>query len=95
MKKDGLTREQRIKKEIAEKSTVIHRVVKTTDRDGDDERSEILYVGRDRQKARQVYHSVICKQGDVVCSDVIFDAGGSDFQADMIVPTFSVRWSGR
>ncbi len=95
MKKDGLTREQRIKKEIAEKSTVIHRVVKIVDRDGDAERSEILYIGRDRQKARQVYHSAICRQGDVVCSDVIFDAGGSDFHADMVVPTFAVKWSAR
>jgi hypothetical protein len=94
MKNDGLTMEQRIKKEIAEKSTVIHRVVKIVDHDGDAERGEILYVGRDRQKARQVYHSVICKPGEVVCSDVVFDAGGSDFQADMIVPTFSVKWSG-
>ena len=62
---------------------------------GDAERTEILYVGRDRQEARRVYHSVLCKPGDVVCSDVIFDAGGSNFQADMVVPTFAIKWSAR
>ena len=88
-----IDREAWIKADIAKNSSVLHRVVKVFD-GPDAETRQILYIGRDRQEARRVYHSVVCKQNESVTQEAIFDSG-KDPLADLVVPVFHVKWSGR
>lgn len=86
-----IDREQRLKDEITRNTTTIHRVIKTVD-GPEAETRQILYIGRDRAKARTAYHSAICKQNESILNDVVFDAGVDDFGADAVIETFSVKW---